>query len=64
MVILEGVGAARRELTRVTDVAVWVQADTALARTRGIARDGGDAAIAFWDEWMTAELVFQADQRP
>lgn len=33
-------------------------------RTRGIARDGGDAAIAFWDEWMVAELVFLAEQRP
>lgn len=65
MVILEGVGAARHELTRVLDAVVWVQSDMEQARTRGIARDGGDAAaVAFWDEWMAAELTFLAAQRP
>lgn len=65
MVILEGVGAARRELAHAVDAVVWVQSDMEQARTRGIARDGGDAAAtAFWDEWMAAELTFLADQRP
>ena len=64
VLILEGVGAARRELTHALDTAIWVQSDMAQARVRGIARDGGDAAIPFWDEWMTAELVFLADQEP
>lgn len=65
MLILEGVGAARRELTHVLDTVVWIQSDMDRARTRGLIRDGGDAAAtAFWDEWMTGELVFLADQRP
>jgi len=65
MVILEGVGAARRELAHAVDAVVWVQSDMERVRTRGIARDGGDAAAtAFWDEWMAAELTFLADQRP
>ena len=69
LLILEGVGAARRELLEALDVVVWVQSDMNRARTRGLARDiaetGDDAAAtAFWDEWMTAELIFQTNQRP
>ena len=65
LLILEGVGAGRWELAYAVDVAVWVQSDRDKARVRGIARDGGDAAAtAFWDEWMTAELIFLAEQRP
>lgn len=63
--IVEGVGAARRELAPYVDAVLWVQSDDAIARERGIARDGGDAAaIAFWDEWMAAEEPFLADHRP
>lgn len=69
LVILEGVGAGRRELAHAVDITVWVQSDMTQARARGIARDitqtGDDAAaVAFWNEWMTAELVFMAEQRP
>lgn len=69
LLVLEGVGAARRELMDAVDVVVWVQSDINKARTRGIARDvaeTGDAAAAtaFWDEWMTAEVIFLAEQRP
>ncbi len=64
-VIVEGVGAARRELLPLVDAVVWVQSDDEIARQRGIARDGGDAsAVAFWDEWMAAEVPFLAQQRP
>ena len=65
VVILEGVGAARRELMPALDAVVWAQSDLDRARSRGIARDGGSAeAAAFWDEWMAEELPFLADQRP
>ncbi len=63
--IIEGVGAARTELSSHLDAVVWVQSDFDIARDRGIERDGGDqAAEDFWDEWMAAELSFLAEHRP
>lgn len=72
LVVVEGVGAARRELTHLLDAVLWVQSDFAEARRRGIARDvaagvnGGSvtAATEFWDEWMCEELPFLSEQRP
>lgn len=65
LLLLEGVGSARRELTHALDAIVWVQSDVDKAKVRGVARDGGDAAAsAFWDEWMAQELPFLTDQRP
>ncbi len=64
VVLLEGVGAARRELTPFIDAVIWVQSDLIASRARGLERDGGDAAVAFWDEWMAAERPFQAEERP
>jgi hypothetical protein len=65
LVIVEGVGAARRELMPFTDAAVWVQSDMAEAKRRCIDREGGDeAAASFWDEWMAQELPFLSRQRP
>ena len=64
-VIVEGVGAARRELMPFIDSVVWVHSDFGEARTRGIDRDGGDVeAREFWDEWMSEELPFLDEQRP
>lgn len=65
LVIVEGCGAARRELMPWIDVVVWVQSDMEQARTRGLVRDGGTAEVeAFWDEWMAEELPFFAQERP
>jgi hypothetical protein len=44
LVIIEGVGAARRELTALLDAAVWVQSDFRDAERRATLRNGGDAA--------------------
>jgi hypothetical protein len=71
LVIVEGVGAGRRELAGLVDVLVWVQSDFAEAERRGIARDiasgvNGDAqaATAFWHEWMASEIPFLERDRP
>jgi hypothetical protein len=61
-VVVEGVGAGRRELADLVDALVWVQSDAVDARTRGIARDGGD--VAFWDEWEVEEVPFLDHHRP
>lgn len=69
--IVEGVGASRRELVDLIDVAIWVQSDFAEAERRGIARDiasgvNGDAdqSTAFWHEWMRHEIHFLAEDVP
>ncbi|WP_258725644.1 uridine kinase family protein [Cellulomonas sp. NS3] len=71
LVVVEGVGASRREWADLVDATVWVQSDLAAAQERGIARDvalgvNGDAqeAVAFWHEWMAEELPFLEQQRP
>ena len=71
LLIVEGVGAGRRELAELLDAVVWVQSDFELAERRGIARDLGEGVngdeeetVAFWHEWMAEELVFLAQQRP
>jgi hypothetical protein len=71
VLIIEGVGASRVELSPWLDGTVWVQSDFAEAERRGIARDiasgvNGDAeaSIAFWHAWMAEELPFFARDRP
>jgi hypothetical protein len=71
LVIIEGVGAGRRELADLLDAVAWVQSDYAEAERRGIARDvasgvNGDlvAAASFWHSWMAEELPFLEHQRP
>jgi energy-coupling factor transporter ATP-binding protein EcfA2 len=71
LVIVEGVGAGRRELTGLIDCLVWVQSDYAEAERLGIARDlasgvngGAQATIEFWHAWMAAETPFLQADRP
>jgi energy-coupling factor transporter ATP-binding protein EcfA2 len=69
LVLIEGVGAGRRELTHLLDATIWVQSDAAEAQRRGTARDaaadGNPTDVTrFWQEWMAQELPFVAAQRP
>ncbi|MGN6030064.1 MAG: uridine kinase family protein [Thermomicrobiales bacterium] len=65
LLVVEGVGASRREVAPWIDRAIWVQSDFAEAKRRGLVRDGGtDEAVAFWDEWMGEEVPFLERDRP
>jgi hypothetical protein len=65
LVIVEGVGAARRELIDLQDAAVWVQSDFREAERRATLRNCGDtAAMEQTREWMTEEIPFLAADRP
>jgi len=64
-VIIEGVGAARRELTHLLDAVVWVQSDVGEAERRGMLRGrGGAQARERWDAWMSEQIPFLAADRP
>jgi energy-coupling factor transporter ATP-binding protein EcfA2 len=67
--ILEGVGASRRDLVPLLDRAVWVQSDYEVAAQRCLAREVAngvdpDEAQAFWDHWMTEEVPFLERDKP
>ena len=71
LVLVEGVGASRRELSSFLDASIWVQSDLAEAERRGLARDAAlgvngdeDETREFWDLWMSEELPFLAEDRP
>jgi hypothetical protein len=52
-VVVEGVGASRRELAPYLDLAIWIDTDRQLALDRGMQREGED--LGFWREWEVAE---------
>lgn len=71
IVFVEGTGASQREHADLVDATIWVQSDFREAERRGIARDVAegvngdpDQAVAFWHEWMTAEVAFLDRQQP
>lgn len=71
MVVVEGTGAALRDVADLLDVVVWVQSDFAESERRGIARDdesgvNGDheQTVAFWHEWMGHERAHFRQDRP
>jgi chloramphenicol 3-O-phosphotransferase len=61
-VVIEGVGASRRELADRLDHAIWVDVDRQIAKDRGLAREGEDPA--FWLEWEVAEEAHLDADRP
>jgi hypothetical protein len=65
LLIVEGVGAGRRETAHLVDAIVWVQSDAAVCAAREAARIAAghtDAEVS--ERWLRAERPFVADQRP
>ena len=67
LLIIEGVGAGRREAAHLIDALIWVQSDQAEAERRSLARvgqTGGPRTVQDLREWMAEEEPFLAEQRP
>jgi hypothetical protein len=67
LLVIEGVGAGRREAAHLVDALIWVQSDLREAGRRSLARvgqPGGPRTVQDLREWMAEEEPFLADQRP
>ena len=67
LLIIEGVGAGRREAAHLVDALIWVQSDQREAERRSLARvgqPGGPTTVRDLRGWMAEEEPFLADQRP
>lgn len=64
LLVVEGVGAGRRELASCVDGTIWVQSDLneTLARDRERVA-AGEISLSAYDDWMQQERPFQADQK-
>ena len=64
LLVVEGVGAGRRELADLVDVTIWVQSETQVREAREAARiAAGEVTATLVEEWQRAELPFLAEQR-
>ena len=63
LLVVEGVGAGRRELASCFEGIIWVQSDLdeTLARDRERVA-AGEISPSAYDDWMQQERPFQADQ--
>ena len=67
LLIIEGVGAGRREVAHLVDALVWVQSDQREAERRSLARvgqPGGPRTVQDLRQWMAEEEPFLANQKP
>ena len=67
LLIVEGVGAARRECAHLIDAGIWVQSDERETERRNLARVGQPDGLPTEQDhrdWMAEENPFQASQRP
>jgi hypothetical protein len=65
LLIVEGVGAGRRETADLVDVVVWVQSDAAVRERREAARiAAGETDAEVSESWLREEVPFVAEQRP
>ncbi len=56
LVLLEGVGAGRREVRPALAALIWMELPAEAGRARGERRDG-PALAAFWERWSAAEAA-------
>jgi hypothetical protein len=74
LLIIEGDGAGRREVTHLIDALIWVQSDEREAERRGLARERDPDALDMTNKapggaplnhagWMAEEIPFNAAQR-
>ncbi|NMR20560.1 AAA family ATPase [Cellulomonas fimi] len=54
VLVLEGCGSARRAVAPSAALCVWVEADPAVRRARGLDRDG-EAVLPHWADWTADE---------
>ena len=57
LMILEGVGAARKELRGRLAYAIWIETPPIVCLQRGIARDGVEQT-RLWMDWQARETAF------
>lgn len=62
VLVVEGCGAAARQVDDWAALRVWVEADDAVRLARGLARDGSDARD-HWLRWMADERDHYASER-
>jgi len=66
LLLVEGVGAGRREVAGLIDALVWVQSDAEQARQRDLGRvgtPGGPVSVQAIQEWADEEIPFVAADR-
>jgi uridine kinase len=64
IVLVEGVGALRRELRRFYGFTIWVEGRHSTRMDRIIARDGGRYLDLWVGQWLPLEEAYIADQQP
>jgi uridine kinase len=64
IVVVEGVGATRRELGHPWHLTIWVTAPAALRLERGVERDGEEMRSVWTDRWMPEEDAYVVEQWP
>jgi uridine kinase len=63
ILILEGVGVSRRELSDWVSLPIWIETDLQIAEARGLERDGPEGRD-LWFEWQAHERPFLERDQP
>jgi len=70
VLVVDGVGAGRRELTAYLAYTIWMEMSPQVAFARGLQRDIAEYGeelrpqlVTFWDDWGRAQANFLSDQR-